>query len=206
MRRLPLFPLPTVLLPSAVMPLHVFEPRYRQMVGRCLEYDRRFGLLYHDPDRMGPFRMEPGRVGTVAEIGEFRPLPDGRSLLLAHGRERFRIEDGVESEALYLEAVVSEVTDEPSGDPEGLVRARRRTLGLMAAVVDRLGLREPPEEDEGWKVDPEDEASFRIAARIQADPLWKHELLTLTREEDRLRRIERILLGVLGGEGRHGNA
>ncbi|CAN5816373.1 hypothetical protein BH23GEM11_BH23GEM11_18510 [soil metagenome] len=117
MRRLPLFPLPVVLFPGAVTPLHIFEPRYRQMVARCIEYDRRFGLLYHDPDRLGPFELTPGRVGTVAEIGEFRILPEGRSLLLATGIERFRIVDGIESDTKYYEALVEPMFDVAGDDP-----------------------------------------------------------------------------------------
>jgi len=119
MRRLPLFPLPVVLFPGAVTPLHIFEPRYRQMVARCIEYDRRFGLLYHDPDRLGPFERTPGRVGTVAEIGEFRILPDGRSLLLATGIERFRIVDGIESDTKYHEALVEPLVDGDGGGGGG---------------------------------------------------------------------------------------
>ena len=67
-RRLPLFVLPTVLFPGGRIPLHVFEVRYRQMVARCLEYDRRFSLLFHREDLHGPLHVEAGRVGCVAEI------------------------------------------------------------------------------------------------------------------------------------------
>jgi Lon protease-like protein len=205
MRRLPLFPLPVVLLPHSVMPLHIFEPRYRQMVARCLEFDRRFGLLYHDPDQMGPFQMEPGRVGTVAEIGEFRILPDGRSLLLAHGRERFRIEDGVESDTLFYEAVVSDLADEEPGDPEELVRSRKRSLDLFVKVLDRFGPSDPEVGPPELELDAGRETSFRIAAWIRPDPFWQHEFLALTREVDRLRRIDRVLLDVMGAEGWNGS-
>jgi Lon protease-like protein len=202
MHRLPLFPLPVVLLPEVVMPLHIFEPRYRQMVARCLEFDRRFGLVYHDPDRMGPFQMEPGRVGTVAEIGEFRILPDGRSLLLAHGRGRFRIEDGVESDTLYYEAVVSNLSDEGPEDEEALVRVRQRSLDLFAAALERLGRSDP---ERGLpELDPGRETSFRIAAWIPLDPVWQQDLLSRTREEERLRRIDRVLLELMESEGWHG--
>lgn len=204
MRRLPLFPLPVVLLPQSTMPLHIFEPRYRKMVARCLERDRKFGLVYHDPDRMGPFEMETGRVGTVAEIGEFRLLPDGRSLLFAHGEERFRIEDGVESDTPYYEAVVSELPDEPCPDPEALVRSRRRSMDLFATVLDRFG---PPDPEGGTpapEFDPGQETSFRIAAWIRLDPAWNQDLLTATREEDRLSRLNQVLLGVMGSEGGNG--
>ena len=93
LRRLPLFVLPTVLFPGALLPLHVFEPRYRQMAARCLETDKRFGVLYHDGERWGPFALREGGIGCVAEIVRFQPLPDGRSLLLTQGLERFRIVD-----------------------------------------------------------------------------------------------------------------
>ena len=85
MEVLPLFPLPVVLFPGAPMPLHIFEARYRRMVGRCLEFDKRFGLLHHDSDEDGPFLNEAGQVGTVAVIEEFQPLSDGRSLVLVRG-------------------------------------------------------------------------------------------------------------------------
>jgi ATP-dependent Lon protease len=204
MRRLPLFPLPVVLFPRAVMPLHIFEPRYRQMVARCLEFDRRFGLVYHDPDRMGPFQMEAGRVGTVAEIGEFRPLPDGRSLLLAHGRERFRIEDGVESDTLYYEAVVSELPDAEPGDEEALFRSRQRSVDLFRTVLDRFGPSDPEGGAPELRLDPAEEVSFRIASWIRLDPSWQDDLLAEPREEERLRRIDGVLLGVLGSKGWNG--
>ena len=128
--RLPLFPLPVVLFPTAAMPLHVFEPRYRRMVARCLEYDRRFGLVYHDADEQGPFLTEPGRVGCVAEIESFQPLPDGRSLLLARGVERFRIDDGIESEEPYYEALVS-----PYADLDGALDLLRRQVDPVVVAL-----------------------------------------------------------------------
>jgi Lon protease-like protein len=224
MRRLPLFPLPVVLFPGAVTPLHIFEPRYRQMVARCIEYDRRFGLLYHDPDRLGPFERTPGRVGTIAEIGEFRILPDGRSLLLATGIERFRIVDGIESDTKYHEALVEPLVDGDGagdealgkggdaggeeawrGEPdagtreEALMQRRQRTLSLLDVVVDRLGLPgEDPEATEAIPpMDPAEEVSFRVAAMIQTDPMWQHGLLSLTRESARLDRIDALLRDTL---------
>ena len=73
MYRLPLFPLNVVLFPGAPLPLHIFEARYRRMVARCVEYDRRFGVVFHDADRTGPFLME-GQVGWIAEIQKFLPM------------------------------------------------------------------------------------------------------------------------------------
>ncbi len=203
MRRLPLFPLPVVLFPGAVTPLHIFEPRYRQMVARCLEFDRRFGLLYHDPDRMGPFDPSAEWVGTVARIGEFRILPDGRSLLLAHGEERFRIMDGIESETPYHEALVAAFPEEPgSTEPasEALVQRRQQTLDLLEGVLERLVARGDAVEGTSPSLptlDPAEEVSFSVAAMIRTDPYWQHLLLGLDREEDRLERIDALLRDAL---------
>ncbi len=206
MRRLPLFPLPIVLFPGGVTPLHIFEPRYRQMVARCLEYDRQFGLIYHDPDRFGPFEPTPGRIGTVAEIGEFRILPDGRSLLLAHGGERFRILDGIESDTPYHEALVASFDDageEAGGPGPGAATGRRRkaTIALLDAVLHRI---EGEGGGSGPPLDPANELSFPIAIRIQTDPLWQQGLLSLPREVDRLDRIDELLRGVLFEDGPDG--
>ena len=120
MRRLPLFVLPTVLFPGAQAPLHVFEPRYRQMVARCLEFDRQFGFLFHRSDMYGPFRVASDQVGCIARITEFRPLPDGRSLMLAEGLERFRIEDDLQ---------VAEADRRPTRWSTGLPRVIRNDVG-----------------------------------------------------------------------------
>jgi len=191
MRRLPLFPLPIVLFPGAVTPLHIFEPRYRQMVARCLEHDRRFGLIYHDADRMGPFERTEGRMGTVAEIGEFQVLPDGRSLLLAHGVERFQIEDGIEADTLYLEAVVS-LLDEPG--PLATPARRRQTLALLDQVVAQMDSAESPAE---IQFSQDEELSFRVAASIRTDPAWQQSVLELPDEPARLERIDALFHQVL---------
>jgi Lon protease-like protein len=174
-----------------VTPLHIFEPRYRQMVARCLEHDRRFGLIYHDADRMGPFERTEGRMGTVAEIGEFQVLPDGRSLLLAHGVERFQIEDGIEADTLYLEAVVS-LLDEPG--PLATPARRRQTLALLDQVVAQMDSAESPAE---IQFSQDEELSFRVAASIRTDPAWQQSVLELPDEPARLERIDALFHQVL---------
>jgi Lon protease-like protein len=192
MRRLPLFPLPVVLFPGAVTPLHIFEPRYRQMVARCLEYDRQFGLIYHDADRMGPFERTEGRMGTVAEIGEFQLLQDGRSLLLAHGTVRFRIEDGIESDTPYLEALVSLVED--PGPPATPAR-RRTTLGLLERVMARV--ESDVEDAAALQFSQDEELSFRVAASIRTDPAWQQSVLEGADEDARLDLIDQLFQQVL---------
>lgn len=192
MRRLPLFPLPVVLFPGAVLPLHVFEPRYRQMMARCLEGDKRFGLIFHDPDRSGAFQMEPGEVGCVAEILKFQPLPDGRSLVLTRGRERFQIEDGIESDTAYYEGLVDEYPDF-GGATAKLAERRRRSLDLFNQVLDRLD----DKPDNLPDLDPAREASWALAQTIRIDPAWQQDLLELRQESQRLDRLDAILHAVL---------
>lgn len=190
--RLPLFPLPVVLFPTAPMPLHVFEPRYRRMVARCLEQDRRFGLVYHDADRQGPFLMEEGRVGCVASIEEFEPLPDGRSVMVVRGMERFSIDDGIESGEPFYEALVS-----PYGDLDADVALgprRVRTLALFRELVRTLG------EEPTWLagLDPGAETSFPLARTVQAEPAWLQGFLEVRDEEARLELLDQVFLTLLG--------
>lgn len=189
--RLPLFPLPVVLFPTAAMPLHVFEPRYRRMVARCLEFDRRFGLVYHDSDRRGPFLFEDGRVGCVAEIESFQPLPDGRSLLLARGVERFAIVDGIESDEPYYEGLVRPYPDrEPASD---LDERRRESLDLFRAVVDQL-----PEEPERLpELDEGAELSFPLVRTIEVEAPWQQSFLELREEARRLEQLDQVFRAAL---------
>jgi Lon protease-like protein len=194
-RRLPLFPLPLVLVPGARLPLHIFEPRYRQMVAHCLEGSRRFGLLFHDPDRGGPYEMAPGQVGCVAEILQFHPIPDGRSLLLARGLDRFRLDDGIESDALYFEGLVDDYPD--LDEPIRAISARaRETLALFQRVAERL----PEPAGPLPPLDDFEPASFQVAQWIRTDPAWHQEMLEMRSERERLEHVEALLRSLLGEE------
>ena len=90
--RLDLFPLNTVLFPGMRLPLHIFEPRYRAMLGRCIETEGVFGVvLIAEGEEVGPAAI-PYKIGTTARVEEVEYLPDGRFNLLAVGETRFRIE------------------------------------------------------------------------------------------------------------------
>ena len=90
---LPLFPLHTVLCPGIALPLHIFEPRYREMVGRCLADDAPFGVvLIREGREVGAERPDLAAVGTLAEIREANEYEDGRYDLLSVGTTRFTIE------------------------------------------------------------------------------------------------------------------
>ena len=85
MPELGLFPLGVVLLPSEQLPLHIFEPRYRELIDECIEREREFGLVHADDDGT----REIGTTAAVVEI--VRRFPDGRLNVVVEGRERFRV-------------------------------------------------------------------------------------------------------------------
>jgi Lon protease-like protein len=186
--RLPLFPLPVVLFPGTVLPLHIFEPRYRQMVEHVMKGDKRFGLLYHDPDESGPFLNEEGRVGTVAEIRRHQLLPDGRSLILVRGVRRFQTVAEVQGEALYYEAEVGGYEDHPPQDSKALYQQRKRSLGLFKNLLRTQA--HAPDALPTFRL--KEELSFKLAAAVPMDPFWQQELLEMRDEGARLGRLDPV--------------
>ena len=94
---LPLFPLNVVLFPGQTLPLHIFEPRYRAMIQRCIEEDAPFGVLLAQDDDEGPHT-----IGTAARITQVERLADGRMNILTVGTERFELRNVRLSEDQYL--------------------------------------------------------------------------------------------------------
>lgn len=134
---LPLFPLGAVLFPGALMPLHIFEPRYRLLIRRCIERQRHFGIvLIRNGPEVGD-GAEPYEVGTEAKIVAESPLPDGRSYIVTRGERRFVVESLVADAEPYLMGQVRYL-DETDGD-RAVDRAgvAREALGayLLAVVA-----------------------------------------------------------------------
>jgi uncharacterized protein len=138
MTRLPMFPLGTVLLPGAVLPLHVFEPRYRALVADCLAGEPEFGVVLIERGREvggGDVRRD---VGTVARIVEVATLPDGRSALVTVGTRRIVVREWQPDDP-YPQA---EVEDWPDVDEDaeealhGVVAHLRRVLALQTELGD----------------------------------------------------------------------
>lgn len=129
-----MFPLGTVLFPSAVLPLHVFEPRYRTMVRACLAAEREMGVVLIERGSEvggGDVRTE---VGTVARIVEAQELPDGRWALLAVGARRLRVVAWAPDHPYPI----ADVVDWPDPDPDpGLAE---RTTGVTARLRAVLAL------------------------------------------------------------------
>jgi len=104
--RIPLFPLDTVLLPGMQMPLHIFEPRYKTMIGRCLDEKIEFGLILAASKAIAT-------LGCTAEITQrMKDYPDGRIDILTEGRAVFRLTELID-EKPYYEGLVEYVDDEP---------------------------------------------------------------------------------------------
>jgi len=116
--RLRLFPLNAVLFPGSVLNLHVFEPRYKQMIRECTESGESFGVvLIREGREAGDPSVEPHQVGTIAEIVEVTPLPFGRFYLSTIGRRRFRIQS-IASRDPYLTVEVDLLPDPNADGPQ----------------------------------------------------------------------------------------
>jgi Lon protease-like protein len=134
---LPLFPLNAVLFPSATMPLHIFEERYKQMIGMCLEERRPFGvLLIRTGNEVGE-PAEPFEVGTTAHIVRAQHLPDGRLNLVCIGGQRFRVRRVLQSDP-YLVGDVELLEAPAAGDAEAEQMAD--SAGALYAEYVRLQL------------------------------------------------------------------
>jgi Lon protease-like protein len=129
---LPLFPLHTVLFPGGALPLHIFEPRYRLMIGRCLEATAPFGAVLIKQGREVGDPATPYPVGTLARIVQHERLDDGRMNLLCVGGERFRIL-AMGSGEPYLTAHVELLADAKEEPPTELADRARRAVDRFVA-------------------------------------------------------------------------
>ena len=173
--RLPLFPLNVVLLPGADMPLHIFEPRYRQMVRDCLEAKSPFGMLLALPNGMAG-------TGCTAEILEVTSrYDDGRCDILTVGREPFRIVELFPEEPLML-GDVDFLEDRPGPVNPRISRELIELYETCHTLIFDDYPRDPAES-------AEDKISYRIASRLPMDLLWKQRVLELRSEAERQERL-----------------
>jgi Lon protease-like protein len=188
---LPLFPLPLVLFPGAPLPLHIFEPRYRELLADCRAGDGRFGIILTTG---GPERALPaGRVGCVAELRDVRMLPDGRANVLVEGSERFALERFTDAPHAYHVARVASYDDEPGEDPIALAEAAVRARGTFTRVANAARViadeREPlPELPSAPEL-----LAFRIASLIDFERDAQQALLESRSPLGRLIAVEALL-------------
>jgi Lon protease-like protein len=176
---LPLFPLHVVLFPGLPLPLHIFEPRYRLMIGQCLEADAPFGVVLIRAGREVGDPAEPYPVGTTARIVQHERLADGRLNLLCVGRQRFRIRE-LRTDRPYLAADVEPLAERPTEPQAADLSATltERVRGFLGARAPALDL-------------PADPAalSFAVAALMPLDLSERQALLELTSTAARLRSL-----------------
>ena len=194
MVRIPLFPLNTVLFPHAPQRLHIFEERYKLMIGRCIDERAPFGVvLIRSGEEVGG-QAEPYDIGTTASITHVQRLPDGRTNILALGTRRFRILDLDHSQP-YLQANVEELSSEDvdtldaEADAERVAALFSEQYRLLMAVTGQWV------RSVGLPNEPDRLADF-VAAHVDLPPPIKQELLETLSVPGRLHR-EADLLGDL---------
>jgi len=196
---LPIFPLAVVLFPGVPLPLHVFEPRYRQMLDDIRAHNNLFGVSYFDVSSSTHDLPPAGHIGCVAEVSETQTLPDGRSNILTVGVIRYRIDEYVERGDPYLIARVSFFEDEEEDDEllresarevaETFTRIARavRTINDERAHLPDISDTEPQR------------LSFLVAAAMEVDTDLKQELLEMRSTSERLQRLRHMLQRAVAG-------
>lgn len=188
-----MFPLGTVLLPFAHLPLHIFEPRYRSLVKDILASDGEFGVVLIERGQEvggGDVRFE---VGTVAKVVQTAELPDGRWLVDAVGTERFRITEWLPDDPYPL-AMIEALDDEPSGTETEAEERRKvveRLLRQVLAIQVELGFPAPSAVrtlDEDPAV-----AAFEAALLSPIGPMDTQKVLEAPSLADRLALLETLL-------------
>jgi Lon protease-like protein len=177
---LPIFELPAVILPGELLPLHIFEERYKRMIGHCLQNAEPFGIVFRDAEGTAH------RVGCTAQVTEvLQRFEDGRmNIVVAGGQpfkvlERFEQPDYPAGEVKPIEA--SEEADDD--DPEAAAAARE----AFAELAKRVSGEAP----DATELEAED--SYGIAARVELPTETKQALLELRSEPDRMRMLGNAL-------------
>ncbi len=189
-RELPLFPLPDVVLfPQEVLPLHIFEPRYRMMLRTVLAEDRRFGVVRWDPTSQ---RMAD--VGCCAEIIHSQTQDDDHSNIVTMGQQRFRVLDIVR-EAPFRVGLVSWIEDSGEAGTDALEELTAQVTQALHDVVELTGkligkpAALPPDLPELPR-----ELSFWIASHLGGPVAEQQQgLLEITDTSDRLRQEYELL-------------
>jgi Lon protease-like protein len=180
---LPIFPLELVLLPGVPLPLHIFEPRYKEMIAECLEKKKPFGVVRASSEGVAD-------IGCTAEIMSVtKKYDDGRMDILTRGVERFEVIE-VNDDRSFLQAEISVVEDEPEKPATEMIS---RAVRLHAEIAKLAGA-EPsgPDEHAG-------DLSFLLAGSLPLDLDFKQNLLSTLSEAKRLEAVIGYLEAILPG-------
>ncbi|HTV13119.1 MAG TPA: LON peptidase substrate-binding domain-containing protein [Acidobacteriaceae bacterium] len=172
--RIPLFPLDTVLFPGTALPLHIFEGRYREMIGECVAEDRVFGVVRAEGDSLAII----GCTARVVRVLE--KFPDGRMSILCEGEERFEIE-GLDESRTFLQADVELFEDEGEGSTRP---QREECAALHFATLTLAGIETPL-----MHLDLNAPVAFQLADALPSDLGFKQQLLGSRSDADRTARL-----------------
>ena len=181
---LPLFPLDLVLLPGVPLTLHIFEPRYKEMIKECLDHKSVFGII-----RSKEKEESLANIGCTAEImNVLKKYPDGRMNILVEGKKRFEVLQ-INQERAFLQAEVFylEEEDEPAAaaDVEKAIHLHQEIMKLAGAQPETI------EATDGVQL------AYRLAGSLPFDPDFQQALLEMNSEAERTRALvsffERIL-------------
>lgn len=178
---LALFPLEVVLLPGTPLPLHIFEPRYKEMIGECLEQKKQFGVIRAQETNLAD-------VGCTAEIlAVTKTYDDGRMDIVAEGRDRFELLE-LNQERSYLRGQVLMVRDEPDRPTQAersrAIELHRQILALANAQQDLPDGEDAP-------------LSYHLAGSLPLDLDFKQNLLSLRSESRRIQTVIEYFEGIL---------
>lgn len=178
MEEIGLFPLPVVLLPTEQIPLHVFEPRYRELIGECIEGERSFGLVLATGD--GAVH----EIGTTASVRQvLEVLEDGALNVLVEGDARVRLLELTSGRSFTTCLVEPLLDDDEPADPVDSARAYELFRSLAEAAGGEV---EAPAVDD-------EQLDFRLAARVDLGVEAKWELLSSTSPRARMSRLAELL-------------
>lgn len=193
-RHLPIFPLPLVLLPNELLPLHIFEERYRKMLADVEADKHLFGITFFNPTEDFIEKPEIGTVGCVAEVRDVQMLPDGRSNIVTAGVIRYRLIDYIDAGEPYLVGDVEFFEDEAE-DAEAVNPVADEVFELFRRIAkaahklsgERGIFPDIPQ------AEPE-QLSFLVTAAFNLEAAMKYEMLETRSSVERLTRLREILL------------
>jgi Lon protease-like protein len=208
---IPLFPLPNVVLfPNVFLPLHIFEPRYRQMVSDALSGERMIGMILLQPGHEEHYEGTPAvyDIGCAGLITHVERLSDGRFNIVLRGLERFRIvsEESPSPTILYRRAQIAPLLEPTSPDRAELLKAERQRLESLLSPLfsGTLAARALPQQM------PDDELINALAQYLELEPIEKQALLERDGALARCRSLVELLemkalmeKGLGGGAYRH---
>jgi ATP-dependent Lon protease len=174
MKKIPLFPLDLALLPGEEIPLHIFEPRYRKMIGRCVQESVPFAIVRTQEGTLSPIGCETKILRVL------RSYPDGRSDILVQGAERVRIHAAKEHEDGYLEAEVEGVAEKAEESNHALEDRVEEQYRRYAAIAGDIAP-DPPPRGPRW--------SFRLAEKMRLTIDSRQEILEMTSENARMEKL-----------------